>query len=68
MMSVVVLMVISSPYFVEYLCGFRILPLTTHVASFTLAFHLALHFVPGQVACDLLDFAFVPPLFASLGA
>jgi hypothetical protein len=39
MMSV---MVISSSYFAEYLCQFRILPLTAPFAFFTLAFDLAL--------------------------
>jgi hypothetical protein len=41
MISSIVLMVISSRFFVE-LCQFRILPLTARFASFTLAFDLAL--------------------------
>jgi hypothetical protein len=66
MMSVVVLMVISSFYFVEHLCQFRILPLTARFVSFT-ALQLGLAFVPltlslepfiaGQVAYSLLDLA-----------
>ena len=42
MMRMMSVMVISSSYFVEYLCQFRILPLTAPFAFFTLAFDLAL--------------------------
>jgi len=58
MMSVVVLMVISSSCSAEYLCQFRILPLTAPFAFFTLALRSFLSletFVARQVACGLLD-------------
>jgi hypothetical protein len=60
MMRMMSVMVIASSYFVEYLCQFRILPLTAPFAFFTLAFDLALRsflsletFVARQVACSL---------------
>ena len=62
MMRMMSVMVISSSYFVEYLCQFRILPLTAPFAFFTLAFDVALRsflsletFVARQVAYGLLD-------------
>ena len=62
MMRMMSVMAISPSYFAEYLCQFRILPLTAPFAFFTLAFDLALGsflsletFVARQVACGLLD-------------
>ena len=58
MMRTMSVMVICSSYFVQYLCQFRILPLTAPFAFFTLALRSFLSletFVARQVACGLLD-------------
>jgi hypothetical protein len=70
-------MVISSLYFVEHLCQFRILPLTARASHPHRAFDLALRsslslepLVAGQVASRLLDLAFglsiIPPVVCFL--